>query len=140
MDSDQDQDQEEEVIEHEIEPSSLQISPDTVKLDIFQHLRSGVNNKDLNCFCENDLEKLFYCIPCKVSCCTKCTLEEHSSHLLIQKDKYSLKSPQIEKSFASIENMLEKVDLFQNLQQKRKELINEINITCQKIETLVKEW
>ena len=140
MDSDQDQDQEEEVIEHEIDPSSLQISPDTVKLDIFQHLRSGINNKDLNCFCENDLEKLFYCIPCKVSCCTKCTLEEHSSHLLIQKDKYSLKSPQIEKSFASIENMLEKVDLFQNLQQKRKELINEINITCQKIETLVKEW
>ena len=139
MESDQEQNQE-EVIEHQIDPSSLQISPDTVKLDVFQHLRSGVSNKDFNCFCENDLDKLFYCIPCKVSCCTKCTLEEHSSHLLIQKDKYSLKSPQIAKSFASIENMLEKVDLFQNLQEKRKELINEINETCQKIETLVKEW
>ena len=59
---------------------------------------------------------------------------------MLQKDKYSLKSPQIEKSFKSIENMLEKADLFQNLQQKRKELFNEINITYQKIETLVKEW
>ena len=36
--------------------------------------------------------------------------------------------------------MLERADLFQNLQQKRKELFTEINITCQKIETLVKEW
>ena len=93
MESDQDQNQEEEVIENEIDPSSLQISPDTVKLDIFQHLRSGIKNRDFNCLCENDLKKLFYCIPCKVSCCAKCTLEEHSTHLLIQKDKYSLKSP-----------------------------------------------
>ena len=55
MDNDQDQNQEEEVIEQEIDPSSLQISPDTVKLDIFQHLRSGIKNKDFNFFCENDL-------------------------------------------------------------------------------------
>ena len=140
MESDQDQNAEEEVIEAQIDPSSLQVSPDTVKLDIFQHMRIGVKNKEQNCFCESDIENIYYCIPCKISCCPKCSLAEHSTHLLIKKDKYSLKTPQIEASFSKIENLLEKNDLFKNIQEKRKELINEIDITCQKIETLVNEF
>ena len=51
---DQDQNQE-EVIDNEIDPSAIQISPETVKLDIFQHMRSGLKYKDYNCYCENDL-------------------------------------------------------------------------------------
>ena len=47
---------------------------ETVKLDVFQHLRQGLGNKDNNCSCENDLDKLYYCIPCKSSCCDKCSL------------------------------------------------------------------
>ena len=140
MDSDQEQNKDEEVMEQEIDPSELQIPPETVKLDIFQHMRIGVKNKDINCCCENDLQSLYYCIPCKVSCCSKCTLQEHFAHLLIQKEKYSLKPPQIDASFGSIEKLLEKDDLFQNLQEKRKELIKEIDMTWQKMESLVNEW
>ena len=117
MDSDQ-----EEVIEQNIDPSALQIPEETIKLDIYQHLRNGIKNKDLNCLCENDLDNLYYCIPCKVSCCTKCNLREHSSHLLIQKEKYSLKPAQIDASFGPYEYMLENDDLFANISQKRKDL------------------
>ena len=133
-------DSEQEVIEQPINQSSLQVSPETVRLDIFQHMRIGIKNKEYNCLCENHLDNLYYCIPCKVSCCTKCSLPEHSTHLLIQKEKYSLKPPQIDSSFSSIEDLLEKEELFQNLQQRRKELLKEIDKTCDKINALVAEW
>ena len=142
MDSDQDHEieHEQEVIEQPVDQSVLQVSPETVKLDIFQHMRIGLKNKDYNCYCENDLDNLYYCIPCKVSCCAKCSLLEHSTHLLIQKEKYSLKPPQIEGAFSSVENMLERDDLFKNLQKKRMELINEMEMTCKRIEALANEW
>ena len=101
-------------------------SQEPVKLDIFQHLRIGVKNREDNCFCENDLNKLYYCIPCKNSCCDNCSIQEHASHLLIQKEKFFLNPPQINNSFKSIEEMLDNNDLFKNIQQKRTELINEI--------------
>ena len=142
MDSDQDHEieHEQEVIEQPVDQSVLQVSPETVKLDIFQHMRIGLKNKDYNCDCENYLDNLYYCIPCKVSCCAKCSLLEHSIHLLIQKEKYSLKPPKIEGAFGSIENMLERDDLFKNFQKKRIELINEMEMTCKRIEELAKEW
>jgi hypothetical protein len=111
-------------------------SQEPVKLDIFQHLRIGVKNREDNCFCENDLNKLYYCIPCKNSCCDNCSIQEHASHLLIQKEKFFLNPPQINNSFKSIEEMLDNNDLFKNIQQKRTELINEIDITSKKIEKL----
>ena len=93
---------------------------ETIKLDIFQHIKLGFNNKDKNCQCENTPENLYYCIPCKASCCQKCSLPEHSNHLLIKKDKYSLKPSKINNSFNSIETILSKDELFQNIQQKKK--------------------
>ena len=142
MDSDEhDQNQHEEVIEAQIDPSALEVSPDTVRLDIFQHMRIGIKNKDSNCLCENNnLESLYYCIPCKVSCCPKCTLSDHFNHLLLQKEKYSLKPPRIEASCGEIEEVLEKGDLFKDLLKSRKDLLNEIDNTCKKIEKLVNEW
>ena len=115
-------------------------SQEPVKLDIFQHLRIGVKNREDNCFCENDLNKLYYCIPCKNSCCDNCSIQEHASHLLIQKEKFFLNPPQINNSFKSIEEMLDNNDLFKNIQQKRTELISEIDITSKKIEKLLSDW
>ena len=111
-----------------------------VRLDIFQHMRIGVKNREDNCFCENDLNKLYYCIPCKISCCNNCSLQEHSSHLLIQKNKYFLNPPQINASFNSFEEMISNDNLFKNIQKKRAELISEIDSTCKKIEKLVNDW
>ena len=139
MDSDQEQNQE-EVIEQNFDPSKLQMCSEAVKLDIFQHMRIGIKNKDMNCICENNLESLYYCVPCKVSCCPKCSLQDHSTHLLIQKEKYFLKPKQLDASFGSIENILEKHELYKNIEGKRKELINEVEMTCQKIIDLANEW
>ena len=135
-----DSDQEQEVVEQPDDQPEIQVSPETVQLDIFQHMRIGLKNKVQNCECQNDLNNLFYCIPCKVSCCDKCSLMDHASHLLLQKEKYALKPPQIEGSFAPIDNILKEDDFFHDFQQKRKELITEMEKTCKRIESLANEW
>ena len=48
----------EEIIEQNIDPSSLPIPEETIKLDIYQHMRNGIKNKDANCTCENELDYL----------------------------------------------------------------------------------
>ena len=120
--------------------NELEISNGTVKLDIYQHLRSGVQNKDKNCKCDNTIEKMFYCIPCKISCCTKCTLADHRGHLLIAKGDYDLQQKTIQKSFKPVEDIMETEPLFKNLESKRRELIVEIEKTADTLIGMINEW
>ena len=129
-----------ELIEQPKSKIQIESPKETIKLDIFQHIKLGFNNKDKNCLCENIPENLYYCIPCKVSCCQKCSLSDHSTHLLINKDKYYLKPKQINNSFNSIETILSQGELYKNLQQKKQELINEIETTTKSIISLANEW
>ena len=108
---------------------NLELSNGTIKLDIFQHLKLGVLNKEKNCKCDNNIEAKFYCIPCKISCCTKCTLEEHKMHLLVAKGDFDMQPKQIQKSFHALEDFMEKDELFRNVEQKRQELIKEVENT-----------
>ena len=119
---------------------NLELSNGTVKLDIFQHLKLGVQNKEKNCKCDNSIEKKFYCIPCKISCCTKCTLEDHKMHLLIAKGDFDMQPKQIQKSFQALEDFLSKDEMFKNLEQKRQELIKEVENTCDKLLKMINEW
>ena len=119
---------------------NLELSNGTVKLDIFQHLRHGVQNKEKNCKCDNSIEKKFYCIPCKISCCTKCTLEDHKMHLLIAKGDFDMQPKQIQKSFQALEDFLEKDEMFKNLEQKRQELIKEVENTYNKLLKMINDW
>ena len=116
------------------------MSNGTVKLDIFQHLKLGVENKDKNCKCDNNIEKKFYCIPCKISCCTKCTLADHKMHLLIAKGDFDMQPKQIQKSFQALEDVLEKDELFKNMEQKKQELIKEVENTYNKLLKMINEW
>ena len=119
---------------------NLELSNGAVKLDVFQHLKLGVQNKDKNCKCDNSIDKKFYCIPCKISCCTKCTLEENKMHLLIAKGDFDMQPKQIQKSFQKLEDVLDKDELFKNIEEKRKELINEVEKTHNKLNQMINEW
>ena len=119
---------------------NLELSNGTVKLDVFQHLKLGVQNKDKNCICDNSIDKKFYCIPCKISCCTKCTLEEHKMHLLIAKGDFDMQPQQIQKSFQQLEDILEKDELFKSIEEKKKELISEVEKTYNKLNQMINDW
>ena len=120
--------------------TNLELSNGTIKLDIFQHLKLGVINKDNNCKCDNTTDKMFYCIPCKISCCTKCTLEEHKIHLLVPKGDYDMQPKTIEKSFKVLDDFLEKDELFKNIEQKKQEYIKEVENTYDKFLKMINEW
>ena len=129
-----------EIIEPNVNKENLQISPETVRLDIYQHMRAGIKNKEYNCMCINDPENLYYCIPCKASCCNKCSLPEHSKHLLLEKEKYDLLPQQIDDSFGAETHLVRESDLFRNLENRRKEMLQEIDNTYQKIVDMAAEW
>ena len=120
--------------------NDLALTNGSVKIDIYQHLRAGVQNKEKNCKCSNTIEKMFYCIPCKISCCTKCTLAEHRGHLLIAKSDYEMQQRTIEKSFAPVEEVLDTDPLFKNIEAKRNELLSEVDQTHSKLVKMCDDW
>ena len=119
---------------------NLELSNGTIKIDIYQHLKLGVLNKEKNCKCDNNIEAKFYCIPCKISCCTKCTLEEHKMHLLVAKGDFDMQPKQIQKSFKALEQFMEKDELFRNVEKKRQELIKEVENTYDKLLKMINDW
>ena len=119
---------------------NLELSNGTIKIDIYQHLKLGVLNKEKNCKCDNNIEAKFYCIPCKISCCTKCTLEDHKMHLLVAKGDFDMQPKQIQKSFKALEEFMEKDELFRNVEKKRQELIKEVENTYDKLLKMINDW
>ena len=132
-------DPEQEIIEQNLDKNKLQIS-DPVKIDIYQHMRTGIQNKEINCMCMNEPENMYYCIPCKSSCCNKCSLADHCKHLLLEKNKYELQPKQIDNSFGAITSVIHEDELFQNIEKYRNELLEEVDITCKKIVDMAEEW
>ena len=120
--------------------SGLELSNGTVKLDIYQHLKIGVQNQEKNCACDNSIENKYYCIPCKISCCEKCTLDEHKTHLLIAKGNFEIETSRIDKSFKELDDILEKDELYSNIDKKKEELINEVIQTHNELLKMIDEW
>ena len=113
----------------------------TKNLDIFQHLKTNLTNKNINCSCENTVK--FYCIPCKVSVCEKCFLKDHQNHFLIKMADYNFSSSKIEELFKPLELFMNSNPFLFNPNSIKEELINKVNFFVeelnQKIEQFKKE-
>ena len=119
---------------------SIELANRRVKLDIYQHLKIGLHNREKNCQCDSPASEIYYCIPCKISCCSKCTLLEHKGHILVKKSDFSLIQRNIEKSFENYDDTIEKEDLLNNLEKKREELNNDISKTSNEILKMINDW
>ena len=118
----------------------LELSNGTIKLDIYQHLKLGAQNTDKNCKCDTPLDNKFYCIPCKISCCPSCSLLDHQKHLLIAKADFDLGPNKIEKSFKEFDDVVEKDELFKKIEDKKQEIIKEINNTYNELLKMINDW
>ena len=118
----------------------LELSNGTIKLDIYQHLKLGAQNTDKNCKCDIPLDNKFYCIPCKISCCPNCSLLDHKMHLLIAKADFEIEANKIEKSFKEFDDVVEKDELFKHLENKKQEIINEVNNTYNELLKMINDW
>ena len=111
---------------NQIENPEKNESSTTKNLDIFQHLKTNLTNKNINCSCENT-EK-FYCIPCKVSVCEKCFLKDHQNHFLIKMNDYNFTTSKIEELFQPLELFINSNPFLFNPTSIKEELINKVNI------------
>ena len=78
-------------------------------LDIFQHIKLTLKNSSSNCPCEKTTQ--FYCIPCKVSTCSKCSLASHQRHILLKKNNFELSENKVNSLFNSFNALIKQTPL-----------------------------
>ena len=113
------------------------------KIDIFNHLKLGARNAKKNCGCEHPPgteDNVYYCIPCKLSCCANCTLSNHQKHLLIKKSKYILNKKNVNLMFDSIDYVLENNSLFTDSTLEKNQLLKEVDNAYNKLIQVIKDW
>ena len=111
-----------------------------VKVDIYQHLKLSLRNKEKNCNCDSPPTEKYYCIPCKISCCSKCSLLDHKNHLLVKKSDFELVQNNIERAFKNFEETFEKEDIIKTFEKKNEELNNNINQTYNSCLKMINDW
>ena len=106
-------------------------------LDIFQHLKLNIKNELENCKCQSD--NTFYCIPCKVSVCERCNLDDHRKHILILKKDFELNESKVNEIFTPIETLIATnpvlsggSDVKNTIVAKIDEFVNDLNEKVQK--------
>ena len=91
----------EDMIIDEFSSKNSDVQSGPKRLDIFQHLKLSLRNSEFNCKCPNAYP-VYYCIPCKVSICENCGLNDHRKHILINKDNYHMTPETVNKMFEVI--------------------------------------
>ena len=94
-------------------------------IDIFLHLKLNMQNNAINCRCEN--EDKYYCIPCKVTCCSYCNLYIHQQHILIRMKDYHLDMDKVNQIFKNFSNNIDKSRLISNSSEVKEEMDNHID-------------
>ena len=128
---------------NKVEFDNIETVKTSKKIDIFTHLKLGIQNARKNCGCVHDNAKEsndYYCIPCKLSCCPKCTLSQHQKHLLIKKSKYKISKNNINAVFEPIDYILENNSLFTDSSLEKNQLLKEVDDTYNKLIEVLKEW
>ena len=94
-------------------------------VDIFTHLKINMQNNSINCKCDTDDK--FYCIPCKVTCCSLCSLELHEPHVLLNMKENRLDINKINQIFTNFYNNIKKSELISGTKEFKKKMNNKID-------------
>ena len=129
----------EDMIIDEFSSKNEDIQSGPKRLDIFQHLKLSLRNSEFNCKCPGAYP-VYYCIPCKVSICEHCGLEDHKKHILINKDNYHMDQETVEKMFQPAETVLEKEELFIDYQSEKEKLVKNVEDVVEQLEEDIKKY
>ena len=100
------------MFENEYKPLNTNLASESKNMkyiDILLHLKANMmtNNISLNCQCDSDDK--YYCIPCKITCCSLCSLKQHEQHIIINMKENYLNIKNINKLFNNFSNNIKKV-------------------------------
>lgn len=129
----------EDMIIDEFSSKNSDVQSGPKRLDIFQHLKLSLRNSEFNCRCPNAYP-VYYCIPCKVSICENCGLNDHRKHILINKDNYHMTPETVNKMFEPAEQFLETSELFTNYEKERQELIKNVENVVTVLQSEIEEF
>ena len=97
-------------------------------IDILFHLKENIKN-NIYKICSCNTKNKYYCIPCKLTCCSLCSLEKHESHNIININEFLLDEKNINKMFNNFSNNIKKSELIKNSNDIRQKLNKYIDIT-----------
>ena len=97
-------------------------------IDILFHLKENIKN-NIYKICSCNTKNKYYCIPCKLTCCSLCSLEKHESHNIININEFLLDEKNINKIFNNFSNNIKKSELIKNSNDIRQKLNKYIDIT-----------
>ena len=95
-------------------------------IDIFLHLKNNMQNNTYNCKCETN--DRYYCIPCKMTCCSLCNYKAHQPHILIRMKDNQLETGNLNRIFKNFSNNIKKSRLISDTAQLKKEIYNDIDL------------
>ena len=101
-------------------------------IDILFHLKENIKN-NIYKICSCNTKNKYYCIPCKLTCCSLCSLEKHESHNIININEFLLDEKNINKIFNNFSNNIKKSELIKNSNDLRQKLNKYIDITIDEI-------
>ena len=101
-------------------------------IDILFHLKENIKN-NIYKICSCNSKNKYYCIPCKLTCCSLCSLEKHESHNIININEFLLDEKNINKIFNNFSNNIKKSELIKNSNDIRQKLNKYIDITIDEI-------
>lgn len=101
-------------------------------IDILFHLKENIKN-NIYKICSYNSKNKYYCIPCKLTCCSLCSLEKHESHNIININEFLLDEKNINKIFNNFSNNIKKSELIKNSNDIRQKLNKYIDITIDEI-------
>ena len=94
-------------------------------IDIFLHLKHNIQNSSHNCKCNTN--DRYYCIPCKVTCCSMCTYKAHEPHILIQMKENQFDNNQLNKIFKTFETNIKRSKLLFNTKDIKQQMEKDVN-------------
>ena len=111
---------------------STNINQNMKYIDILFHLKENIKN-NIYKICSCNTKNKYYCIPCKLTCCSLCSLEKHESHNIININEFLLDEKNINKIFNNFSNNIKKSELIKNSNDIRQKLNKYIDITIDEI-------
>ncbi|MCQ2820212.1 MAG: hypothetical protein MJ252_23350 [archaeon] len=116
----------------------LERAPEPTKpIDIFQHIKMGIKSAE-NCKCKNTIQ--YYCIPCKISICSTCGLNDHQKHSIVQKNQFELSDDRVSNILSPLKETIKNCSLIEKTEDKKKAFLKEVDDTFTEIDIALKDY
>lgn len=123
--------------------SASKAKPTPPPFNLYRHIKINIKNVPITCT-DPINEQSFYCLDCFVSTCSKCTLDKHKEHNLVNKYKYyQFDKAIINEHFSQLDEILKNEAEFQCIEKCKNDykvkIENEINEIINSLQVIKEE-